>query len=329
MKQRVLNDLEETGEDMRKIAIGLLLFALYFFTGCMAESNNKAAEQTVLKENEYRIYCLNKEGTKLTYYIHKAETVTQEEIIKELLSLLADDSDALEYQCAIEESIALQDIKIVKERLYVYFSKEYYNIDPIKEVLVRAAIVKTLAQVEGVERVVFYIDGKEQKNSKGAVVGSMTASDFVDDTTDIVMDNNKTNIILYFTDEQGTELYAESREIYIDTVSSKEKIVLNQLLEGPQSEYLRKVLPEGLTIISVVTRDGVCYLDMDETFLTGTINVIDTIPVYAIVNSLVAIDGVDEVQILINGEAGKTYRGVISFDAPLTAREDLIAQNRR
>ncbi len=314
---------------MRKIAIGLLLIVLCFFTGCTTESNDKATKQTVLKENEYRIYCLNKEGTKLTYYIREAGEAKQEELVKELLSFLAEDAGDLEYQCAIEESVTMQAIKIAKERLYVYFSKEYYNIDPVKEVLVRAAIVKTLAQVDGINRVVFYIDGKEQVNSRGALVGSMTAADFVDDTTDIVMDNNKTNIILYFTDEQGTELYAESREVYIDTGSSKEKIVLNQLLKGPQSENLRKVLPEGLTIISVVTRDGVCYLDMDENFLTGTINVIDMIPVYAIVNSLTAIDGVDEVQILINGEAGKAYRGVISFDAPLTEREDLISQNRR
>lgn len=313
---------------MRKIAIGLLLIVLSVISGCTAEGNDKT-EQTILKENEYRIYCLSKEGTRLTYYIREAEAKEQNGLANELLSFLAEAADDFEYQCAIEKPVTVEAVKIVDERVYVYFSKEYQELDSVKEVLIRAAVVKTLAQIDGISKVCFYIRDKEQDDSRDVLAGYMTVTDFIDDTTDIVMDNNKTNIQLYFTDAQGMELYAESREVYIDSRSSKEKIVLNQLLQGPKSDELRKVLPEGLTILSVVTRNGVCYLNMDDTFLTGTINVVDTIPVYAIVNSLTAIDGVNEVKILINGEAGKAYRGVISFDEPLTARTDLIAQNRR
>lgn len=313
---------------MKKIAKVLLLIILCFLMGC-ADSNeaDRNIAPTTLKQNEYRIYCLNKEGTKLQYYVREAVSDTSIELIKELFSYLSEDTNDLESQAAVEKDVVLQSVRIVRERLYIYFSKEYYNIEPLKEVLVRAAIVKTLSQVSGVSKVKFYIDGNEQKTAGGASVGVMTAADFVDDTTDLVMDNNMTNIILYFTDEKGLKLYSEVREVYIDSRSSKEKIVLDELLKGPKSADLRKVLPDGLTIISVVTRDGICYLDMDDTFLTGNINVVDTIPVYAIVNSLTAISGVEEVQIMINGEIGKTYRGVISFDVPLMRRKDLLADS--
>lgn len=304
--------------------MGLLLIVLSILSGCRAEGYDKT-EQMTLKENEYRIYCLNREGTGLAYYIREAKAKEQAELIDELLSFLAEDAYDFGYQCAIEKTVTVEKVEIVDDRVYVYFSKEYQNADSVKEALIQAAVVKTLVQTEGISKVCFYV----KDNERYIMSGYMTAADFIDDTTDIVMDNNKINIQLYFTDEQGMELYAESREVYIDTVSSKEKIVLNQLLQGPESDDLRKVLPEGLTILSVVTRNGICYLDMDDTFLTGTINVVDAIPVYAIVNSLTAIDGVDEVQILINGEAGKAYRGVISLDAPLTAKMDLVAQNRR
>lgn len=300
---------------------------LFFLAACTTEGKNIISEQNVLKENEYRIYCLNKEGTKLSYCIREANKEEQSDIIYELLGFLGESMDDSDCQPVINESVKVQEIRIVKGRLFVYFSGEYYNIDPVKEVLVRAAIVKTLSQVKDISRVIFYVDGKEQENAEGVKIGSMTASDFIDDTNDSITDDNMVKITLYFTDEQGTKLYAEKREVYIDARCSMEKAVLNELLAGAKNEGLKDVLPEGLTVISVVTKDGVCYLNMDNTFLTGSINVVETIPVYAIVNSLTEITGVEAVQILINGEMGKVYREAIRFDKPLEAREDLIADS--
>ena len=312
---------------MKRIEKYFVLVVLCFLVACNATNKNKTSEQSTLKENEYRIYCLNKEGTKLSYYIREVNKEEQNDIIYELLGFLGESIDDSDCQPVIDESVKVQEIRIVKGRLFVYFSGEYYNIDPIKEVLVRAAIVKTLSQVEDIGRIIFYVDGKEQENAEGIKVGSMAASDFIDDTNDSIWDYNTVKITLYFTDEQGTKLYAEKREVYIDTRYSMEKTVLNELLAGAKSNGLKNVLPEGLTIISAITRDGVCYLNMDDTFLTGAVNVVETIPVYAIVNSLTEITGVEAVQILINGEMGKVYREAIRFDRPLEVREDLIADS--
>ncbi|MBE5949137.1 MAG: hypothetical protein E7261_08935 [Lachnospiraceae bacterium] len=313
---------------MKRFVTALLLIIFIFVTGCGNKDNSTVTEKTVLNDNEYRIYCLSKEGTKLTYYIRASETKEQEALINELFAFMSEDSGELDYQCAMEEHVNILSTKIVSERLYVYLDEVYYNIDPIKEVLIKAAMVKTLTQVDGIERITLYVVEERQEQKKNVLVGSFTAEDFIDDTNKGIVGSDSIKLTLYFTDEQGTKLYAERREVYIDEKSSREKLVLEHLIKGPENETLRNVLPEGLSVISVITRDGVCYLNIDDTLLTGSINAIETIPVYAIVNSLTEIKGVDAVQILINGEMGKVYREAIKFDKPLEARADLIADYR-
>lgn len=313
---------------MKKFVTALLFIIFIFATGCGNKDNNTVTEKTVLNDNEYRIYCLNKDGTKLTYYIRESEAEEQEALINELFGFLGEDSGELDYQCAMGANVNVQSIKIVLGRLYVYFDEEYYNIDPIKEVLIKAAMVKTLTQVDGIERITFYVAEERQEQKKNVLVGSFTAEDFIDDTNKGIVGSDTIKLTLYFTDEQGTKLYAERREVYVDEKSSREKLVLEHLINGPENETLRKVLPEGLSVISVITRDGICYLNIDDTLLTGSINAVETIPIYAVVNSLTEIKGVDAVQILINGEMGKVYREAIKFDKPFEARTDLIADSR-
>ena len=56
------------------------------------------------------------------------------------------------------------------------------------------------------------------------------------------------------------------------------------------------------------------FVNLDNTFLTGTVNTIEAIPIYAIVDSLAELPNVNKVQILINGETNKKYREAISLD---------------
>lgn len=304
---------------MRKILVIAFFFIICFITGC--NDNDKKTINESLGENEYRIYCLNEAETRLIYNVCEIEAESSEALVLKVIELLSEDTDSEEYEPVIKEPIEVLEIKLISGRLYIYFNEEYYNMDDIQEVLVRAAMVKTLTQISGVERIMFYVNEKE--NEKNRLIASMEAADFIDD---IEFNNyNTIRMTLYFTDENGMQLYAETREVNIDEKSSREKAVLDQLMLGPKTESLKKVLPEGLTIISVVTKDGICYLDLDDTFLTGSVNVVETIPVYAIVNSLTSLTGVEQVQFLINGEMGKVYREAIRFDNPLMPRKDLVA----
>ena len=60
-------------------------------------------------------------------------------------------------------------------------------------------------------------------------------------------------------------------------------------------------------IISVMTKDGICYVNLDENFLTVEGNVSTDVSVYSIVNSLVELSNINKVQILINGEVPSVF----------------------
>ena len=58
-------------------------------------------------------------------------------------------------------------------------------------------------------------------------------------------------------------------------------------------------IPEGTNVLSVVTSDGTCYITMDSNFLNLPEGESREVSIYAIVNSLCALDSVDRVQIIV------------------------------
>ena len=57
-----------------------------------------------------------------------------------------------------------------------------------------------------------------------------------------------------------------------------------------------------------MTKDGICYVNLDESFLTVVNNVSTDVAVYSIVNSLVELSNINKVQILINGEVAESFQ---------------------
>ena len=94
---------------------------------------------------------------------------------------------------------------------------------------------------------------------------------------------------------------------------SLERVVLNQLLEGPSLEGSMATIPSTVRVQGVTVRDGVCYVDFDSTFLEDTANVTDAIVIYSIVNSLTELSTISQVQITVNGSADVSFRNNISL----------------
>lgn len=57
----------------------------------------------------------------------------------------------------------------------------------------------------------------------------------------------------------------------------------------------------------MLTKDGICYVNLDDNFLTVENNVPTEVTIYALVNSLVELNNVNKVQILINGEVPASF----------------------
>lgn len=132
--------------------------------------------------------------------------------------------------------------------------------------------------------------------------------------------------ILYFTNEQFTELVGERRK-----VANDEKLletVLRALLQGPESAHLYSPIPSTVTLNGVFAERGTVYTDLSremiEDQMGGTSQ--EFLSVFAIVNTLTGFSGVDRVKILIDGKEEMTLRGHIDISEPLERDEKIIAE---
>ena len=59
--------------------------------------------------------------------------------------------------------------------LTIYFDVDYLNMKEVEEVLCRAAVVRTMTQISGIDCVSFYVDEKPLTDVNGKMVGTMYA----------------------------------------------------------------------------------------------------------------------------------------------------------
>ena len=123
-----------------------------------------------------------------------------------------------------------------------------------------------------------------------------------------------TGVIPRFMIEQGynaagDKLIASYREKHYSTNTPLERFVVEELIAGPsgQIEGLYPVINPETKIVNILTKDGICYVNLDSNFLTVINNVSTEVAVYSIVNSLVELDNINKVQILVNGEVPPTF----------------------
>ncbi len=310
---------------LQQIVVGIILLLL--LSGCQ---NKEVGEQTL--ETNYRLYYVNKSYTKVVSVPYQVETdlkiqdkkELREKMLEEFLEALQTDPDNPDYRKPIPTDVKILESRVMEGKLSITFNENYSSMERLAEILNRAAIVRTLTQIEGIESIAFQVNDQTLLDSLGQAVGSMKASDFIDDLGGDINDYHRTTLNLYFANQTGDKLVLESRELVYSNTISIERLVMEQLLSGPTSEGLQPVLPADMKLISISTKDGICYVNLDNTFLTGSVNTIEAIPIYAIVDSLAELPNVNKVQILINGETNKKYREAISLDTFFERNLDLI-----
>lgn len=277
-------------QQLKKI---ILLGCLLLLTAC---------GKTETEQGEiYQIYGLNSEETAIVSHEYRTEATDPEELLKELLNELAKPSEKLKYKAPVSGSVAVVSSSLSKEQLTLDFDKEYYTMPVTTEVLTRAAIVRTLSQIGGVGYISFQVHGEPLVDASGAVVGVMSADTFIENDGNEINTYEKAELRLYFANEDGTKLRPVSRDVVYSSNISMERLVVEQLLAGPQKdENAYAVINPATTIQSVTVKDGICYVSLGASFWNKTSNVSQDVMVYAIVNSLAELSGVNKVQITVD-----------------------------
>lgn len=259
---------------------------------------------------------MNKESTKIVPvpYEPADDPDSVQKDIKGLLERLSEDPGEADYKQAIPDGVKVLDCVLEETLLTLYFNEEYGSIDRIVEPLVRAAIVRTMTQVEGVECLTFFVGDKPLADNDKNPIGVMTDDSFVENPGEQINSIQSATLTLYFSNQEGNGLVAETQDIHYSSNISMEKLVMERLLLGPKGADAKSAIPEGTKLISVSVSDGVCFVSLDETFRNQDYNIEEPIVLYSIINSLSELSTVNKVQVSVGGDTSGVYRDKFALD---------------
>ena len=303
-----------------------LIFLVFIIniSGC----NNKVKEKIIEDENYYKIYYVNNLEDKLVSEDYFAKEDETDKLVKELIGRLTNIPDGITLKKPIPDEVKIKDIKIKDNCVTINFSETYKQITGISEILRRACVVKTLCQIDGINKVEYTIEDQPLMYSELNPVGAMSDDDFIDNTGGETTYYQNVQVSLYYTDLEGKKLFQTRHNVEFDGTISLEELVVRQLLAGPlEDDKLSPVLPAGTKINKVSFKDGICYVDFSKEFLEGRDGVSDDVIVYSIVNSLSDIGSVSKVQFWIDGKPVSSYRETVPIDLPMERKFDIIAED--
>ncbi len=283
------------------------------------------AKRTGVGKDDPFIYALNGDRTgliKISYEIPDGDVQEKAMSVLEELKRPAEDID---YTTPIPKEVEVQKCSLHGSILDVDFSGEYTKIEPLEEKLIRAAVVQSLIRISGINAVSFTVDEEPLKDRDGLLVGLMNADDFVENTGSSPTTYQTDTLTLYFADESGSYLVAEKRNVRYSSNVPKEKLIVEKLMQGPESSDAYPTINPDANLLSVTIKDGTCYVNFDSTFLMGTYDILPELTVYSIVNSLTEGTETQKVQFTINGESNAKYMEAVDLSQPLEENVNLIA----
>ena len=303
---------------MRKWLWILLLTIPLLMAGCR--------KQQQVDESGYQIWYINQDETCLKYENKELQSKNEEGLLREMMEVMRETPTDDELKPVIPEDVELLDFDFEHNQLYLDFSPEYKKMPKVYEVLCRAAIVRTLGQIDGVEYVDFQVNGEPLTDLEGKEIGLMNEDQFIENAGEEINAYKTADLTLYFSNKAGDKLVGQRVAMEYNSNISLEKLIVEQLIAGPPFEGAYPTIPSETKLLNISIKDNICYVNLDEGFLGTGYNVIESIPVYSIVNSLIENTDAQKVQISINGETNRMFRESINFDTIFEKNEGLIEQ---
>lgn len=304
-----MNVAHETTAYARGRALtGLVLLAVMLVLSACGTSRK------AMEEGSIPIYYLNKDQTTIVSesYLPDAELLKEEhagELVTELLARLCAPEDAANHTAAIREDL-VERWTITDGVLTLDMGADYGRLSGTQEILVRAALVNTLCNVRGVNSVAIAVDGVPIQDANGEAIASQTAEDFIFSSDRELRAYERVRLHLYFADSSGTRLVDTYRTVVYNSNVAQERLVVEEVLKGPNTDVVYPTIDGNTKILSVTTRDGICYVNLDRSFLTDPYDVTSQVAVYSLVNSLTELSTVSAVQISVEGSSSQSFMDI-------------------
>ncbi|MDD3221239.1 MAG: hypothetical protein EOM34_05555 [Clostridia bacterium] len=260
-------------------------------------------EEIITTEATHGVYWMNQGETRLLKVPYEVDTSSPEAIIASCIEGLKQTPDDNGYKCIIAGNVEVTDYSYESSNKLatISFSSKYKELSTSQEILARAAIVRTLTQFsDDIQYVSFNVGTVPLAASDGSRL-MMRGKDFVSNISGNMEYVREDYVTLYFANEDRTMLQQEDVVVKYLSKINLETAVVNSLISGPISSGLQPTLSTDIVVNKVNVKEGVCYVDLDETFFERIDGQKFELNIYSIVNTLTQLAGITRVQFLIDG----------------------------
>lgn len=301
---------------MKKI-YGILFTAFLVFS--LAGCGKKVSETA-----GYQVYYTNAARSSLLTESYTAKETDVSLVLGELLERMKNPASAQEHCSLIPEGVEVTGYNLTDGQLTIVFNDAYRQLENVSEILLRAGVVETVAQIKDVRTVVFHIGEDVLRNSAGEPVGAMTSSMFINNPVGI-NSYQYASLTLYYSNRLGDKIVKEMRNVHYSSNTTLEKVVMEQMIKGPMNKQLNQVVPDSLRVLGISVDKKTCTVNLDKQFLEpNNLGVLPEVAIYSIVNSLCDVLGVDNVQFQVEGESDVMFGDTLSLNGPFHRNSEII-----
>lgn len=199
----------------------------------------------------------------------------------------------------VPDGTALRSCTVTGGTVSVDLSSEYDHLTGIDRTIADYCITLSLLQLTGIYAVRITVMDVPPANHEEVYTSAQVLLTSPEDIVRTV------EVTLYFPDELGN-LTAEERRLTVYEGETPSEAVVKALTERPMDIYagLERLLPQGFTALAASVEDGTCYLNLPGSVvsLLPEDSQKQRIMLEGLVNSLCSLEGVEQVQILLNGD---------------------------
>ena len=208
--------------------------------------------------------------------------------------------------------------------LTLRFSREFAQLEGMELTVAVGGLARTFLELTGAERLVLTADGGLLDGETSMTV---TLADLAlrDDTQDRLHGD----FTVYCTDAERRYLVAQSTSLFLTAREELPQLLLEQMCAPPADDALRSALPKGTRVLSAVTDDGLCTVDLSHEFVSRRFYSHEgqLTSIMGIVNTLTALPEIDRVELTVEGELLLRI-GSVSLSGPLVRDERFLGPVR-
>ncbi|KUO51768.1 MAG: hypothetical protein APF76_15430 [Desulfitibacter sp. BRH_c19] len=289
------------------LIVPLIMLLLLFFIGCESPQSNTPNQITQTINFYYG------DSNNETMVTEEREIVYEREDDKyvEALEALVKGPDTSDYNANINPDTVVYGTIKQNRDLIVDFSQDFAQFGgSVAEIIGVGSVVNTMTQFEEIDRVKILVEGNELIGPSGEPYGFFEP---------FPTDPKITEVTLYFSNQQATEVVGEKREL-TGTLNQEQFIisVLEELIKGPENQDLYATIPETVKIQDLMLEDNLVEIDFSQEMYTdhwgGAAG--EAMTINSIADTLFEFPYIDKIKMTVTGEPMNIEHMVL--DEPIT-----------